>query len=82
MGNSHGNYMARGTHLSKVFLLFLLQELRSHGTVQPRQSLADVWVLLLCCDLFNGLPLLAFEGGEPGIDKSPIREQSTGMYEP
>ena len=67
-------------HLSKVLLLFLLRELWPHGTVQPCQSLADIRDLLRC-DLFDGPPLFIFERGEPRVDESPVREQSTGVYE-
>ena len=70
------------THLREVFLFLFLYELWSHGTVQPRRSLTGVWDLLLRRELFNSLPLFVFKRGEPGIDESPVREQSTRMDEP
>jgi len=69
-----------GTNLSKVLLLFLLRKLWSHGTMQPCQSLSDAWDLL-GRDLPHSFTLFVFQRGEPRVDESPIREQSTGMYE-
>lgn len=70
-----------GTHLSKVLLLFLLLcKLWSHGTMQPCQSLSNAWGLL-GRDLPHSFTLFVFQRGEPRVDESAIREQSTGMYE-
>ena len=69
------------THLSKVLLLlFLLRKLWSHGTMQPRQSLTGA-LDLLGRDFPHSSTLFVFQRGEPRVDVSAIREQSTGMYE-
>jgi len=69
------------THLSEVLLLFLLlRKLWSHGTMQPCRSPSDAWGLL-GRDLPHSFTLFVFQRGEPRVDESPIREQSTRMYE-